>query len=83
MEWNILVGGGFCSDVISMVRRHGVREKHVRVDVLKLAIGKRLLDATTDREALDRALALVVSEGEIDETLRRIGGKGNLEKVFR
>jgi len=66
-----------------MVRRQGVREKHVRVDPVKLAKAKRLLDAATDREALDRALALVVSEGEIEETLRRIGGKGSLKKVFR
>ena len=69
--------------MISMVRRQGVREKHVRVDPVKLAKAKRLLDAATDREALDRALALVVSEGEIEETLRRIGGKGSLKKVFR
>ncbi len=55
----------------------------MRVDPVKLAKAKRLLDATTDREALDRALSLVVFEGEIDETLRGIGGKGNLKKVFR
>jgi hypothetical protein len=66
-----------------MVRRQGDREKHVRVDPVKLAKAKRLLDATTEREALDRSLALVVSEEEIDETLRGIGGKGSLKKVFR
>jgi hypothetical protein len=65
-----------------MVRRTRIRGKHVRVDTVKLAKAKRLLDATTDRPALDRALALVVSEGEIDQTLRRIGGRGNLKKVF-
>jgi len=60
-----------------------LRHKHVRIDQAKLEKAKRVLDAATDTEALDRALALVVSEGEIDETLRRIGGKGNLKKVFR
>ena len=60
-----------------------LRHKHVRIDQAKLQRAKRLLDAATDTEALDRALTLVVSEGEIDETLRRIGGKGNLKKVFR
>ena len=60
-----------------------LRHKHVRIDQAKLKKAKHLLDAATDTEALDRALTLVVSEGEIDETLRRIGGKGNLKKVFR
>ena len=60
-----------------------LRHKHVRIDQAKLEKAKRVLDAATDTEALDRALTLVVSEGEIDETLRRIGGKGNLKKVFR
>jgi hypothetical protein len=77
------LGAVSCRDVISMVRRQGDCEKHVRVDPVKLAKAKRLLGATTDREALDRSLALVVSEGEIDETLRGIGGKGSLKKVFR
>ncbi len=69
-----------------MMRRNRVRGKHVRVDAGKLAKAMLFLDTTTDTddtEALDRPLALVVSEGEIDETLRRIGGKGGLKKVFR
>jgi hypothetical protein len=57
--------------------------QHLRVDPVKLAKAKLLLDVATDTEAVDRALTLVVSEGEIDETMRRIGGKGNLKKVFR
>ncbi len=66
-----------------MVRRKRVRHKYVRVDRVKLEKARRLLDAATDTEALDRALALVVSEGELDETLRSIGGKGSLKNVFR
>jgi hypothetical protein len=60
-----------------------LRHKHVRIDQAKLQKAKRLLNATTDTEALDRALTLVVSEGELDETLLTIGGKGSLKKVFR
>jgi hypothetical protein len=60
-----------------------LRHKHVRIDQVKLEKAKRLLDAATDTEALDRALALVVSEGELDRMLRGIGGKGSLKKVFR
>ncbi len=60
-----------------------LRHRHVRIDQAKLEKARRLLGAATDTEALDRALTLVVSEGEMDEVLRRIGGKGSLKKVFR
>ena len=60
-----------------------LRHKHVRIDEVKLRKAKRILEASTDTEALDRALTVVVSEGEIDRVLREIGGKGSLKKVFR
>lgn len=60
-----------------------IRHKHVRIDQAKLEKAKRLLDADTDTETLDRALTLVVTEGEIDAMLRRLRGKGTLKKVFR
>jgi Arc/MetJ family transcription regulator len=60
-----------------------LRHKHVRIDQAKLDRAKRLLDARTDTEAVDRALSLVVSEGEIEAALRGLGGKGKLKKVFR
>jgi hypothetical protein len=60
-----------------------LRHKHVRIDQDKLAKARKVLDARTDTEALDRALDLVVSEAEVDAELRRIGGKGSLKKVFR
>jgi hypothetical protein len=59
------------------------RYKHVRIDPAKLQKVKRLLNAATDTEALDRALTLIASEWEIDEMLRRTGGKGSIRKVFR
>ncbi len=60
-----------------------LRHKHVRIDQEKLRKAKRILNAATDTEALDRALALVVSEEEINEMLRSVRGKGNFKKVFR
>ena len=60
-----------------------LRHKHVRIDQAKLEKAKQVLDARTDTEALDRALSLVVTEGEIDAALRTVGGKGRLKKVFR
>jgi hypothetical protein len=58
------------------------RHKHVRIDQAKLEKAKRLLGARTDTEALDRALGVVVSEGEINAALRAAAGKGRLRKVF-
>jgi hypothetical protein len=59
------------------------RHKHLRIDAGKLARAKRLLEAATETEAIDRALTLVVSEGQIDAMLRRYRGKGKLKKAFR
>jgi hypothetical protein len=60
-----------------------LRHKHVRIDQAKLEKAKRVLDARTDTETLDRALSLVVTEGEIDGALRSMRGKGKLKKAFR
>jgi hypothetical protein len=60
-----------------------LRHKHVRINQSKLDKARKVLEARTDTEALDRALSLVVSEAEIEAELRRIGGKGKLKKVFR
>lgn len=60
-----------------------LRHKHVRIDQGKLDKARQVLEARTDTEALDRALSLVVTEGEIDGALRGIRGKGKLKKAFR
>ncbi len=60
-----------------------LRHKHVRIDQTKLERAKKVLEATTDTEALDRALTVVVTEAAIDATLRRAAGKGKFQKVFR
>jgi hypothetical protein len=59
-----------------------IRHKHVRIDQTKLDKARRVLAAATETEALDRALALVVSEADIDATLRQAAGKGRLKKLF-
>ena len=59
-----------------------VRHKHIRIDQAKLDKAKKLLAAATETEALDRALTLVVSEADVDATLRRTAGKGRLKKLF-
>ena len=58
------------------------RHKHVRIDQRKLDEARRVLEAETETETLDRALAVVVSEARIDSALRRVRGRGKLKKVF-
>jgi len=60
-----------------------LRHKHVRIDQTKLEKARKILDARTDTETLDRALSVIVNEADIDAVLRRIRGRGNLKKVFR
>jgi hypothetical protein len=59
-----------------------VRHKHIRIDQAKLDKARKVLAATTETEALDRALSLVVSEAGIDTALRQAKAKGKLKKLF-
>lgn len=65
-----------------MAATASVRHKHIRIDQTKLDKARKVLAAATETEALDRALTLVVSEADIDTTLRQVAGKGRLKKLF-
>jgi hypothetical protein len=58
------------------------RHKHLRIDQRKLDRARRILEAGTETETLDRALEVVVSEAEVDAALRRGKGKARLRKAF-
>jgi hypothetical protein len=58
------------------------RHKHLRIDQTKLDRARRILEAETETETLDRALGVVVAEEEIDAELRRARGRAKLRKVF-
>jgi hypothetical protein len=58
------------------------RHKHVRIDQAKLDKARRILDAATETETLDRALAVVVAEAGIDAVLRRVRARGTLKRAF-
>lgn len=60
-----------------------LRHKHVRIDQRKLDRARQVLDARTDTETVDRALSLVVTEGQIEAALRGMRRKGKIRKVFR
>ena len=59
-----------------------VRHKHIRIDQAKLDKARKVLAAATETEALDRALTIVLSEADLDATLRQVAGKGRLKKLF-
>lgn len=59
-----------------------IRHKHIRIDQAKLDKAKRVLEAATETEALDRALTLVVSEAAVDKALREGASRGRLKKIF-
>lgn len=60
-----------------------VRHKHVVIDQKKLDRARRALRARTERETLERALDLVLTDAQLDAVVRRAGGKGSLQKIFR
>jgi len=43
----------------------------------------RILNAKTEKEAVNRALEIVVEEDEIISMHKDIGGSGEIEKVYR
>ena len=59
-----------------------LRHKHVQLDQRKLDRARRVLGARTETETLDRALDLVVTEADIDRTLRAARAKAKLQPAF-
>lgn len=60
-----------------------IRHKHLQLDQDKLTRAKTVLGAKTETETIERALALVVDEHELDKPLKRAKGRMQLRKVFR
>ena len=65
------------------MRSSAVRHKHVQLNQQKLDRARSILGARTETEALERALDIVLSEGEIDGVLKKAKGKARIRKVFR
>jgi hypothetical protein len=59
-----------------------LRHKHVQLDQRKLDRARRALRARTETETLDRALDIVVAEGDIDRALRAARAKARIRRVF-
>ena len=55
-------------------------DKHLGLDQDKIKRVKRLLNAKTEAEAIEEALDIILTEEEIYKFLKKVGGKGHIEK---
>ena len=44
---------------------------------------QRILNAKTEKDAVNRALEIVIEENDIIQTHKEIAGAGNIEKIYR
>jgi len=59
-----------------------VRYKPLRLKQEKLDRLKALLGTRSEAQAVERAIDLLLAEEDIKDTLRRVKGKGRIERVF-
>jgi hypothetical protein len=60
-----------------------IRDKHLKLDQEKLDRARQILGAKTEREVIEGALDLILSEADLDRVLKRVESKGMIRKVFR
>jgi hypothetical protein len=58
------------------------RQKAQQLNQDKLARLKALLGVQSDSEAIEQAIDLLLAEEDIKATLRKVKGKGRIERVF-
>ncbi|MFW6089992.1 MAG: hypothetical protein ACOC8B_05025 [Gemmatimonadota bacterium] len=59
-----------------------IRRKNLNIDQAKLDRVKEVLGASTETEAVDRALDMILLREELVEGIRRIAGTGGVEEVY-
>ncbi|MGH7963634.1 MAG: hypothetical protein ACRERD_17715 [Candidatus Binatia bacterium] len=64
------------------MKAEAVRYKPVQLDQEKLARLKSLLGTPSEAEALELAVDMLLAEEDIKDTLRKVRGKGRIERVF-
>ena len=58
------------------------RQKTQRLNQEKLTRLKALLGVQSESEAIEQAIDLLLAEEDIKATLRKVKGKGRIERVF-
>ncbi|MEQ1846725.1 MAG: hypothetical protein ABL983_14260 [Nitrospira sp.] len=66
-----------------MKHRAARRNEHLQLDHANLTRMKTVLGIKTETEAIERALALVVEERRLDQPLKRVKGRMQLQRVYR
>ena len=62
--------------------RTNVKRKNYYLDEAKIRRARTILGVKTETEAIDAALDLVVFRRGILDSLKKVAGKGGVEKVF-
>lgn len=62
--------------------RTNIKRKNYYLDDRKIQRVKKILGARTETEAISKALDLVAFREEILESLRKVAGKGGVDKVL-
>ncbi len=64
------------------MKAEGTRQKPPRLNQEKLDRLKALFGVQSDTKAIEQAIDLLLAEEDIKATLRKIKGKGRIERVF-
>jgi len=64
------------------VKADATRQKSLRLNQEKLERLKALLGVNSDAQAIEQAIDLLLAEEDIKDTLRKVKGKGRIERVF-
>jgi hypothetical protein len=66
----------------STKRTAEIRRKNVNIDQAKLDRVRELLGSTSETEAIDQALSMLLFREELVAGIAEIGGKGGVEAAF-
>lgn len=61
--------------------RTAVKRKNYYLDEIKITKAKKILGTKTETATLDKALELVIFRTEILDSLKKVSGKGGVQKV--
>jgi len=65
------------------MRTISVKDKHLKLDQVKIDRAKEIFQAVTEREAIERALDLIIAEDDINAVLKAMRRKGTIKKIFK
>jgi hypothetical protein len=61
--------------------RTAIKRKNYYLDEIKIIKVKKILGTKTETETLDKALELILFRTELLESLKKVSGKGGVQRV--